>query len=371
MIFLAYLTDYTLCLLIRAAKIARVGNYEDLCRHCFGKKGYIAVSLSMLLFDFGALLTYLIILGDSLLPVLNEFFNWNSIYYRRISIIISSIFLILPWLLYRDISKIEKTSAISVFTVFFIIIIIFIKYFQIQQDHHQDDYTPIEINYFGSDILTALGTVSFSFVCHDSSFLLYNTLSNPTNRRWSNLTHYSLFIAVAASLIFSIIGYLTFGNKVEPNILINYPQSDYLIICMRITYVITMALTYPISFYVVRHVLYSAAQNEKSYVSVQEASNTVHYGITIPLFLITVIITMFVDNLGLVMSLTGSLAAVIIAFVLPSICYLKLSPYNILWWKNGNGNSLKAFLHISGPLFCCIFGILASICSTYYTLMNQ
>ena len=40
-------------------------NYEDLCEYLFGIKGYIFVSITMLVFDFGATLSYLIILGDA------------------------------------------------------------------------------------------------------------------------------------------------------------------------------------------------------------------------------------------------------------------------------------------------------------------
>ena len=60
-------------LLIKTAKKARVGNYEDLCRKCFGWQGYVTVSMCMFLFDFGALLTYLIIMGDVATPVVVHF----------------------------------------------------------------------------------------------------------------------------------------------------------------------------------------------------------------------------------------------------------------------------------------------------------
>ena len=55
---------------IRVAKMTRIRNYEDLCQFCFGNWGYALVSISMLVFDFGAILSYLIILGDAASGVL-------------------------------------------------------------------------------------------------------------------------------------------------------------------------------------------------------------------------------------------------------------------------------------------------------------
>ena len=52
-------------------RMKKIKNYEDLCEHCFGNLGYYAVSLSMLVFDLGAMLSYLIILGDAASKVLD------------------------------------------------------------------------------------------------------------------------------------------------------------------------------------------------------------------------------------------------------------------------------------------------------------
>lgn len=50
---------------MKTAKYAKINTYEDLCEFCFGNIGFYLVSAAMFLFDFGAMLTYLIIMGDA------------------------------------------------------------------------------------------------------------------------------------------------------------------------------------------------------------------------------------------------------------------------------------------------------------------
>jgi len=52
-------------------------------------------------------------------------------------------------------------------------------------------------------------------------------------------------------------------------------------------------------------------------------SNTRHVGLTLSLFGLSLVIACFVDQLGLVMSITGNVTAVSIAFILPPICAIE------------------------------------------------
>lgn len=103
----------------------------------------------------------------------------------------------------------------------------------------------------------------------------------------------------------------------------------------RVSYILTMALTYPISCYVVRHVCYALYLQVRTfgkhdkYISMKTISFSTHLALTLPIFLSTLAISLFVRDLGVVMSLTGSLAGCGLSFVLPSLCYLKVTPYSL------------------------------------------
>ena len=77
----------------------------------------------MLVFDFGATLSYLIILGDSATQI-GAIWGYDSDRDRQIIIATVSAIIILPTILPRDISKIEKVSTLSVFSVILIMLVV-------------------------------------------------------------------------------------------------------------------------------------------------------------------------------------------------------------------------------------------------------
>eukprot|EP00494_Astrolonche_serrata_P004127 UN04138 len=122
------MTDYTLRLLIYTARMAGASDYEDLMEACFGDSGYYFVSICMFIMDYGAMLTYLIILADSSTQVCKTLFGWKGEWVRAALIWGLSLVFILPWCLARDMTGLEKASLFSVFTVVAIIIIVGIEF---------------------------------------------------------------------------------------------------------------------------------------------------------------------------------------------------------------------------------------------------
>ena len=375
MIIFVFTTIYTLKMLIKTAKIVKQYNYEDLCHYCFGLKGYYIVSISMLLFDFGATITYIIILGDSGEKLLN-IFGYDDDIYRTLFILILSIVIILPLSLPKDISKLEKFSALSVFTVIIMGISIFIIWFDwrvlYKKSDKYDSFWPDNITYFDIyGIPTALGIIAFSFVCHDNSFLIYKTLKNPTNKRWGILCFFGINISLFISLLLSLPGYFTFGNDVESDILNNYSDKNKLIIVIRIIYCISICLTFPVSYFVVRHVLYGILNHGPQYTSILDVNLKTHLIYTLPSFFVILLMGVLIRNLGIVMSLSGNLAAVILAYVLPPLCYLKVSSFNVKFWNEPTKDKKwDSFINIIGPILTFIMGISIAIFASLYTILD-
>lgn len=363
-VLMAWLTDYSLRLIVRTAKFANVNTYEDLCEYCFGNMGFYLVSGSMFLFDFGAMLTYLIIMGDAAENLAGAWFHWSGENVRRYLIIGISGIVILPLCLLRDISKLEKASAISVLTVVLINFIVMYKFFNLGDKYHDK---PIE--YVQSDFPSAFGTIAFAFVCQDCAFLMFNTLKNPTTKRWGCVVHLALGGACVICIVFALFGYLTFRGHVTSNLLNDYSETDKVVQAARLIYVLTMALTYPISFYVSRHVIYAVIYRGPEYKSEKDCSFLTHLGVTLPLYAVSVLIVMFVTNLGVVMSLTGSIAAVFLAFLLPAACHLKTQPSPLQFWLYKRG-CRKGLQYVGPSMLLFIFGLLCMVASTGQTLSN-
>merc|ERR1719410_2252635 len=218
----------------------------------------------------------------------------------------------------------------------------------------------------------AIGIIAFAFVCHDSSFLLYNTLKNPSIARWTTLSYSSCSLAVFICACFAVPGYLTFGDAVSDNILNSYDTMNPLIIGARCVYCITMALTYPCSFFVARHVCYALFHHGPNYQSITKAPLWKHLLFTLPLFGVNLLMGIFVESLGIVMSVCGSLSAVILAFVLPTMCYLKICQYDVFWWREkGMQRKLRALRTTGSPALLWLFGVFIAIFSTSFIIAQK
>lgn len=83
-------------------------------------------------------------------------------------------------------------------------------------------------------IFQAIGVISFAFVCHHNSLLIYGSLRTPTMDRFATVTHWSTGVSLAACLVMALSGYLTFGDKTQGNVLNNFPSGNLVVNIARL-----------------------------------------------------------------------------------------------------------------------------------------
>ena len=361
LIMCCVLTHYSVRMLIDVGIAQRIYSYEDLCEHALGRAGKVIVSFALLAFDYGAMLSYEIILADASSAVAYELWGYRDggqpYWVRPTCLVVLSTLLILPSCLYRDMSHLEKLSAVSIFTVVVITAIVLWKYVANEPRYAAERITAlwptknINVNdnavaalrrqhtasVVGPNVFKSFSIIAFSFVCHDSAFMIFNTLRHPTSARWGAVSALSLSSALVVCCLLAVPGYLTFGAKTEANLLNNYDISDGVVIFMRCIYVLTMAFTYPLTFFVARHIVNVWAFAGPRYQTVQRMPRRRHFALTFGLFFSALCIALFVQDLGDVMSLAGSFGAVVLAFVLPPLCKLRLERsrgHSVCFWQD-------------------------------------
>merc|ERR1712129_606091 len=82
-------------------------------------------------------------------------------------------------------------------------------------------------------------------------------------------------------------------------------------------------------------------------------------------------LALFVDDLGFVMSISGLVCAVIIAFILPCACNIKCSPHPMCFWNASVGNKWNAFWDIVPSFVLIVFGTIAGLVGTTQLVMAQ
>jgi solute carrier family 38 (sodium-coupled neutral amino acid transporter), member 11 len=351
----AFVVDWSVRLLITTSKIAGRNTYQDMMQATFGRRGLIAISIFQFSFAFGAMCAYIVIVGDTLSPVLNQLVPDPSnvsplvrvLLSRRFIITAATLCIMLPLSLYRDISKLAKTSAFAVFALFFIwLVMVIVGPFEPAENR---GLVPWHI--INPGFLQAIGVISFAFVCHHNTFLIFSSLKRPTLDSWARVAHWSVGLSLFLSLGMAVSGYLVFGSLTQANILNNFSSGSLAVSLARVMFAMNMFTTYPLEAFVCREVIANLVSP-----GVDHLPTNLHVGITTTLIAVSLTIALSTCNLGVVLELTGCFSATALAYIFPPAMYLKWSEGPICSWKK------------VGPLMCLMFGIALMLSSTFTTI---
>ncbi|XP_066468225.1 putative sodium-coupled neutral amino acid transporter 11 isoform X1 [Tiliqua scincoides] len=313
-----YITDYSIILLIKGGNLSGTNSYQALVKKTYGLIGYLILSTLQFLYPFIAMISYNIIAGDTLTKVFQRIPGVdkdNVLIGRHFIILCVTIVFTFPLSLYRNISKLGKVSFISLILTVVILLIGIIRAitFSSQVPQTEDAWVFAKPN-----AIQAIGVMSFAFICHHNSFLVYGSLKDPSLSNWSRVTHMSVSFAIFVSLLFAICGYVTFRGYTEGDIFENYCRDDDLATFGRFCYGITVILTFPLECFVTREVIANVFFSG-------DLTTICHVALTVIVVAVATSISLVYDCLGIVLELNGVLSATPLVFILPAACYLKLS----------------------------------------------
>ncbi len=225
-IIVAFLTDKSLRMLIETGKHANVQSYETLLEAAFGKPGFVFISCNMFIMSFGAMIAYLLVLKDTFPVVFG--IDAEDERSKRLVLVASSLMIILPLSLQRDMADLSKTSSISVCLDLLIVLIIALSSPMQESivDHGGVKQVLEESMVHGSTLFVGLGVLSFAFVCQDASFIIAGSLNRPTKERWAKVTGSSLKTCAALAIVIGVTGFLGFQEDTRGNILNNFSFDD-------------------------------------------------------------------------------------------------------------------------------------------------
>lgn len=79
LVALAFVTDYSLSLLVKSANLAGVTSYQDLVHVAFGRPGFYLLTLLQFIYPFIAMISYNVIIGDTVTKVFKRLFSRKCI----------------------------------------------------------------------------------------------------------------------------------------------------------------------------------------------------------------------------------------------------------------------------------------------------
>lgn len=163
-----------------------------------------------------------------------------------------------------------------------------------------------------------------AFVCHHNSLLIYGSLKTPTIDRFSRVTHYSTSISMVACLLMALAGFLTFGSKTQGNVLNNFPTDNTMVNIARLCFGLNMLTTLPLEAFVCREVMFNY------WFPGDPFNMNLHLIFSTSLVVSAMILSLVTCDLGAVFELIGATSACALAYILPPLCYIKLSTRS---WK--------------------------------------
>ncbi|KAG7449526.1 uncharacterized protein BT62DRAFT_885994 [Guyanagaster necrorhizus] len=357
LVVLCVVTDWTIRLIVVNAKLSGSHSYIGIMSHCFGSSGRAAVSFFQFAFAFGGMCAFGIIIGDTIphvirsifpdlhsIPVLSLFAN------RQFVIALCTICVSYPLSLYRDIHKLSRASGLALVGMLIIVGSVLIEGPQVTPDLKGDQSKRFTI--IGLGIFQAIGVISFAFVCHHNSLLIYGSLRTPTLDRFAQVTHISTLISLVSCCTLAISAYVVFTDKTQGNILNNFSPSDTLINVARFCFGLNMFTTLPLELFVCREVV------EQYFFSHESFNQQRHVFFTTSILFMSMLVALVTCDLGVMLEITGGVSATTLAFIFPAACYLKLISPESPW------HSRRKL-----PAVCCVaFGVTVMAISLFLAL---
>ncbi|CDO56968.1 similar to Saccharomyces cerevisiae YEL064C AVT2 Putative transporter [Geotrichum candidum] len=355
LLVLTVVIDWTIRLMVVNAKISGTDTFQATVSKCYGKVGLITISVAQGAFAFGGSMAFCVIIGDTIPHVINALFPSfkdipviSFLIKRNSIIVIFTTFISYPLALNRDISKLAKASALALVSMVVIVLTVVIRGPSLNADFKGSFSLPLlTIN---SGIFQGISVISFAFVCHHNSLLIYDSLKKPTMDRFKTVTHWSTGVSMVACVLMGVGGFVVFRDKTKGNVLNNFPPNDIMANVARFCFGFNMLTTLPLEIFVCREVLLNYFYPDA------EFSRKRHIITTTVLVFTAMSVSLFTCNLGAILELVGASSACVMAYILPPMCFLKLS-----------GKGLREKI----PSYSCIaFGVLVMTLSTVQTIIK-
>ncbi|KOS18624.1 Vacuolar amino acid transporter 2 [Escovopsis weberi] len=321
---LTVMVDWTIRLIVINSKLSGTSSFQGTVEHCFGRAGLVAISLAQWVFAFGGMVAFGVIVGDTIPHVLAAVWpelatvpGVGLLTDRRVAIAVFVVGLSYPLTLYRDIAKLARASTFALAGMVIIVVTVLAQGALVPRGERGSLGGPLLV--VNGGVFQAIGVISFAFVCHHNSLLIYGSLRKPTIDNFSRVTHLSTGVSMLACLAMALGGFLVFGDRTLGNVLNNFPPDNAMVNVARLAFGLNMLTTLPLEAFVCREVMLTYFWPGEPFRPAR------HVALSTALVAGAMALSLATCDLGVVFELVGSTSAVAMAYILPPLCYVKLT----------------------------------------------
>jgi len=308
--------------LSKAVKLCGNGcDFIKLAKYSLPRWLYQIVDFCVFINGFGCAVGYLIVMSTFMSEVIKSFSpNVDERLCNRHLWCVAFAVLTFPLLLVKNLDNLKFTSFLVV--IFVLYSLGTMIYYMICPPNWE--YKPVV--HFGLpgdtvQFMKVFAIIVNAFACSQNVPRIVNTLVNPTQKRLNFIFLTSTAMSLVMYLGAGYIGYSTFGDRVDSNILKNYPSGLLPINIARLAITLSLAGSYPVQLH--------PARNSLSILLFGAPAEWLplyrYFLLTTGIWGGTVGIAMITDNLGTVLTFIGALAAVPLTFIYPNLFWVQVN----------------------------------------------
>lgn len=311
------------------SKVSNESTYQEVVRATCGKVTGVLCEVAIAVYTFGTCIAFFIVIGDQLdrliAAVAHETEGAVSSHWytdRKFTIVVTAVLVILPLSIPKEIGFQKYASALSVMGTWYVTIVIIIKYMWPDKGV-TPSFVPASSSSWTA-VFNAMPTICFGFQCHVSCVPVFDSMSRKEIKPWGLVVTLSMIICLFVYTGTGVCGFLTFGSSVSQDVLMSYPSNDIAVAIARAFIVICVITSYPILHFCGRAViegLWLRFRGEQVELCVRREQRRRIFQ-TLVWFVVTLVLALFIPDIGRVISLIGGLAACFI-FVFPGLCLMQ------------------------------------------------
>ncbi|UXI14228.1 putative sodium-coupled neutral amino acid transporter 7 [Sarcoptes scabiei] len=312
-IFAAILMITTILILIYCAELTGENSYHGVMREMCGRRVMQFSATSIAITCFGICVTFIIIIGDQFDRIFGTYIGSDFCrqwYFNRIfTMSATAIIATWPMCYFRRIDFLRHINVLGVLASIYIIFLNFIA---------------------------ALPVVFFAYQTHEIVIPVYDSMSTKSIKNFSKSFLSAMIVLLFLYCLAGSFGYLTFGSKVAPDIMLMYNARDPIVLAGIIALIIKMITTYPPVVFcgrdtIVRLLLnrnenqniddYLILENRSTIISNEQRYNII---ITTVWNSVVLILAILIPNITIAIGFLGSLASCNV-FIFPGLALLGVS----------------------------------------------
>mmetsp|Transcript_916 Transcript_916/g.2844 ORF Transcript_916/g.2844 Transcript_916/m.2844 type:complete len:492 (+) Transcript_916:151-1626(+) len=331
-VLLGAISAYTFSLIARVGVDVGAPSYYEAWGKAVSERSSVLVSAAITFTTCAAALSYAIIIGDSLASIATLAGAPALLTRPNPWIILTSVLVLFPLSLLRDLSALAFGSVIgnagTLFTAMFTLLRLADGSYAPGGRFHMAIAEASRPKLNPSDPIVSPGLfvlismLSTAYVAHYNAPRFYQELAANKDGS-SKLPKFNKVVAggfgLAALFCASIMsgGFLTFGSNAQGLILNNYATTDTLALISRVGIGASIIFAYPINFVALRSGVFGLLNLDRF-----AHRRDVHVGSTIALMMAFNGLALKVKDLGLVIAIGGAVLGSTIVYILPALMFL-------------------------------------------------